>query len=372
MGATSISAGKGAIWPSEASTFFDRETGAATHQLTRHPSINHPTYFLQSSFLPDGGGVIFTSYRTGSAQLFSARYPEGELRQLTDGPGIHPYSPAIDGDGIYFVRGGAIWHIDRGSLAERCIVEFEGAQLGECSLSAGGDWLTAAVKQGSQSGIVTGRVHGGEWRFIPFERTVIHPQFHPLEPEWLIFAGDPAPRMFRVRRDGSGMECLHQHGNDEFIVHETFLGATGEIVFTVWPHSLCTMDWTSRQIRTVSKFNAWHIAPNRAGTQVLCDTNHPDRGLFLIDVAAGTPRQIAVSESSNGGSQWETSRYALAEDFAAARSAAKTSLSWMETATDTVYGPQWTHPHPSFSQDETKVAYASDRTGSTQVYVVEL
>ena len=26
---------------------------------------------------------------------------------------------------------------------------------------------------------------------IPFGRTVIHPQFHPLEPEWIEFAGDP-------------------------------------------------------------------------------------------------------------------------------------------------------------------------------------
>lgn len=375
MGAISTSDGKGAIWPSEASSFADSATGRVTRQMTSHPSINHPTYFLQSSFLPDGSGVVFTSYRTGSAQLFVAAYPEGELRQLTDGPAIHPYSPAIapDGKQVYFVRGGAIWSLNLETLAERLVFQLERAQLGECSLTADGQWLTAAAKQGSENGIVTGRSNGQDWRFIPFERTVIHPQFHPLEPEWLIFAGDPAPRMFRVRRDGSGMECLHQHGNDEFIVHETFLGKTGTIVFTIWPRALCSMDWTTRKIRTIANFNAWHIAPNRAGTQVLCDTNHPDRGLFLIDVATGLPTQIAVSESSNSGSQWETSRYALAEDFAKARSEAKSgALSWMETATDTVYGPQWTHPHPSFSNDESKVAYASDRSGSTQVYVVEI
>jgi hypothetical protein len=80
-----------------------------------------------------------------------------------------------------------------------------------------------------------------------------------------------------------------------------------------------------------------------------------------------------MSEATNQGTQWSTSRYALAEDFAAARSNAKTgALSWMESAADTVYGPQWTHPHPSFSQDEMKVAFASDRTGTTQVYVVEV
>ncbi|HYZ85043.1 MAG TPA: hypothetical protein VE621_11600 [Bryobacteraceae bacterium] len=375
MAATSTSGGKGSLWPSEASNFRDPATGALTRQLTNHPSINHPTYFLQSSFLSDDSGVIFTSYRTGSAQLFVASYPEGAIRQLTDGQPIHPFSPALScsGDRIYFVRKGSIWSIDLTRLNEKLVVDFENAQLGECSISEDGEWLTAAIKQNGRSGLVTGRSNGRDWRFIPFGRTVIHPQFHPLEPEWLIFSGDPAPRMFRVRVDGSGMECLHEHGNDEFIVHETFLGQTGNIVFTVWPYRLCTLDWTSRDIRTIIDFNAWHIAPNRAGTQVLCDTNHPDRGLHLIDVATGAARQIGLSAASSGGSQWRTSRYALAEDFAAARSSAKQeSLSWMETATDTVYGPQWTHPHPSFSRGETKVAYASDRTGHTQVYVLEL
>ena len=365
---------KGDRFPSEHSTFPDRATGARVHQLTTHPSVNHPTYFLQSSFTPDGGVLIFTSYRGGSAQLYEiSPYPDGEIRQLTGGPAIHPFSPAIHPDGrrIFFVRGGGIWQIVRATLEERCVVDFPGAQLGECSFGAGGDWITAAIKQGTQQGLAAGRADGTGWQLIPFPRTVIHPQFHPLEPEWIEFAGDPAPRIHRVRRDGSGLECLYQHGNDEFVVHETFLGRTGNIVFTVWPHELRTMDWTTREMRTLTEFNAWHITPNRAGTVVLCDSNHPDLGLHLIDVATGARRRICLSEASSQGTQWRTSRYALAEDFAAAGAAGGRALSWMEMPTDSVYGPQWTHPHPSFSPDEKLVAFASDRTGHTQVYVVE-
>jgi oligogalacturonide lyase len=44
----------------------------------------------------------------------------------------------------------------------------------------------------------------------------------------------------------------------------------------------------------------------------------------------------------------------------------------MENAADSVYGPQWSHPHPSWSSDENKVAFASDRTGTAQVYLVEV
>ena len=372
---------KGDLLPSEHSTRRDQATGAVVHQMTATASIQHATYFLQSSFSPDGQALLVVSYRTGAAQLYEiAPFPGGPMRQLTDGAAIHAFSPAYTGDGanILFVRGGGVWELDRATLNERCIVEMPETQLGEISIGDGGRWLVAAAKRGAQSGIVTGRVDGTEWRFIDYPRTVIHPQFHPLQPEWIEFAGDPAPRMHRIRRDGTGLECLYEHSNDEFVVHETFLGHTGDLVYTVWPHGLWRMNWETRERAKIADFNAWHITPNREGTQVLCDTNHPDRGLHLIDVATGKATLIGLSEASSGGSQWKTSRYALAEDFARARSEAKTgALSWMEVSTDTVYGPQWTHPHPSFSADERRVVFTSDRAGEfnpsghPQVYVLE-
>ena len=356
-------------------SYRDRLTGAQIWQVTEGPAISHPTYFLQSSFFPGGHEIFFTSYQTGSAQLFEASLASGETRQITSGAPIHPFSAALhaDGETLVFTRAGGLWAIHRRTLQERSIIDHPNAQLGECSISRDGEWLTAAFKSGTQSGLVTGRFDGSGWHTIPFPRTVIHPQFHPLEPDWIEFAGDPAPRMHRVRRDGTGLECLYQHGNDEFLVHETFLGNTGDLVFTIWPRALCRMDWTTREIHTIADYNAWHIAPDRGGQRILCDTNHRDEGLQIIDASTGARRQLCLSESSNQGTQWRHSRYALAEDFARAQTkASQKNLSWMETAADTVYGPQWTHPHPSWSTDETKVAFASDRTGITQVYVVEV
>lgn len=368
---------KGSTSSSEHTRTLDPATGATVHQLTSAPCINHATYFLQSSLTPDQRTLLFTSYRSGAAQLYSIDgFPSGPIRQWTDGAPIHPFSPAIhpDGQRVFFVRAGSVWEIERESLKERLIVEFAGGQLGEVSLSACAEWLAAAIRIDGASGIAVGRVDGNRWHVIPFPRTVIHPQFHPLDPEWLEFSGDPAPRMHRVRRDGTGLECLYQHGNDEFVVHETFLGRAGDIVYTVWPFALWRMNWTTRERSRICDFNAWHITPNRDGSMVLCDTNHPDSGLFLIDARTGDRRQICLSQASSGGSQWRTSRYALAEDFARARSEAKTggTLSWMEAATDTVYGPQWTHPHPSFSPDERLVIFTSDRGGHPQVYACEI
>lgn len=359
---------------SEHSVSTDGRTGAVVHQLTSHLSINHPTYFLNSSFTDDQSALIFTSYRTGEAQLFEVGYPDGEIRQLTDADAIHPFSPAIAASGeVYFVRGGAVWALDRETLNERMVADFDG-QLGECSLSPDGKWFTAACRAEGEWGVVVGRTDGSEKGFLAFPRTIIHPQFNPANPEWIEFAGDPAPRMHRIRRDGTGLECLYQHDNNEFVVHETFLGQTQDLVFTVWPRALKRMNWASGEITTIAEFNAWHITPNRDGTKILCDTVHPDQGLQIVDVATGERRTICYPDATSQGTQWKTSRYAVAADWAAARAESEKgkALSWMEMATDSVYGPQWTHPHPSFSPDETLAAFASDRTGHTQVYVVEL
>jgi hypothetical protein len=371
---------KSDLYPSEYSAERDAGTGALVHRLTSAPCINHATYFLQSSITPDGRAMLFTSYRGGTAQIYSVEdFPGGEIRQWTDGAPIHPFSPAIhpEGEVVYFVRGGAVWEIRRDTLAEREIARVEGGQLGEVSLSACAGWLTAAAKVGAQNGLATGRVDGTGWQFVPFPRTIIHPQFHPLDAEWMEFSADPAPRMHRMRRDGTGVECLYEHGNDEFVVHETFLGRTGDLVYTVWPHALWRMNWQTRERTRICEFNAWHITPNRAGTLILCDTNHPDRGITLVEARSGQRRVVCESGASSAGTQWKRSRYALAEDFAAARAAAKGeagggTLSWMEAPTDTVYGPQWTHPHPSFSPDERLAVFTSDRTGHPQVYAAEL
>lgn len=365
---------KGDTWPSEHHSFRDERTGARIHRVTGHDSISHPTYFLQCSFSADQSRLLFTGYRTGAAQLYDAEFPDGPIRQLTDGDPVHPFSPLIAPDGaVVFVRGGAVWRLEPEGLGETLIAD-SGGQLGECSLSPCGEWFVAACKRPYGWGLLVGSLDGSRTRFVDFPRTVIHPQFNPVNPDWIEFAADPAPRMHRVRRDGSGLECLYLHGNDEFVVHETFLGNSEDLVFSVWPFALRRLDWRTRRISTISEFNAWHITPDRAGRRILCDTVHPDIGLQLVDVATGGRTTVCESLASSQGTQWTRSRYALAEDWERARRATerKRSLSWMEMAGDTVYGPQWTHPHPSFSRDESMVVFASDRSGFTQVYVAEI
>ena len=378
----------GQALPSEYRCGTDPVTGTTIHQLTGAACINHAPFFLTSAFTPDERHVLLTSYRSGAPQLYEVELLDGPIRRLTDVEGLHPYSAVIaaDGDEVLYTRGeggaepaGVIEAVSRSDLSRRVIHRLPGAQLAECSVSADGAWVVTAMKRDGRNGLLVAATSGsGGQVALEFPRTVIHPQFHPADADWIEFAGDPAPRMFRVRRDGTGLQCLYEHGNEEFVVHETFLGNSQDLVFVEWPRALRRLRWNSGTVDTIAELNAWHIAPNRAGTRIVCDTNHPDRGLLVVEVATGEWRVVCHPQSSNGGTQWRTSRYALAEDFARAAGEADEHrdadgpLSWMESPTDTVYGPQWSHPHPAFSPSERYVSYTSDAGGFPQVYLAEL
>ena len=366
---------KASVHPSELREFQDDQTGAHIYQLTNDTSINHNLYFLTSSFTPDQEHLIFTSYRSGKPNFFKMEFPKGDIVQLTDADDIHGYSGVISKDGIelFYTQANSIKAIHLDTLEERVLAEFPSGSLGECSVSADERFIVTAMKRDDKSHITVTATDGsgGEVIYTSPDQTIIHPQFHPKHPDLIAYSGDPAPRMWTIRRDGTENLSLYQHDNNEFLVHETFLGAENELIVTHWPYALRRMSLETLQMQTISDFNAWHIASNSDGTKVLCDTVYPDIGLRLVDVETGEHTPICYPHSSSSGSQWKTDRYALAEDWAAAQQSGdrEKALSWMEMKVDTVYGPQWTHPHPSFSPDEKAVVYTSDVSGHSQVYV---
>ena len=366
---------KASVHPSELRESQDSQTGAHIYQLTNDTSINHNLYFLTPSFTPDQGYLIFTSYRSGKPNFFKLEFPNGDIVQLTDTDDIHGYSGVISKEGteLFYSQADAIKAIHLDTFEERVLAEFPGGGLGECSVSADEQFIVTAMKRDDKSHITVTATDGsgGEVIYTSPDQTIIHPQFHPKHPDLIAYSGDPAPRMWTIKRDGTENRSLYQHDNNEFLVHETFLGAQDELIVTHWPYSLRRMSLETLQMQTIADFNAWHIASNRDGTKVLCDTVHPDIGLRLVDVESGEHAPICYPKSSSSGSQWETDRYALAEDWEAAQQSGdrEKALSWMEMKVDTVYGPQWTHPHPSFSPDETAVVYTSDVSGHSQVYV---
>ena len=281
---------KGRILPSEFSEELDSLERAYPVEADFR-SCDQPRDLLPaSSITPDGRRLIFSSDRSGSAQLYSVEgFPHGPIRQWTAGAPIHAFSPLIHPNGavVFFVRGGAIWKSMPTLSPNDRVVNFSGAQLGEVSLSACGQWLTAAIKLDGRPGIVTGRVDGSRLARHPLPAHR-HPSAVPsarARVDRVRRRPRPAhaprpPRRHRPRVPLPARQRRVRRPRDLPRPHRR--SRLHRLAAPPLAHGL-----DHARTPQICDFNAWHITPNRAGTHVLCDTNHPDRGLYLIDVATG-------------------------------------------------------------------------------------
>jgi len=347
---------KGQIYPSEKKVTKDSKTGATIFQMTDHPSINHNLYFVNPSCTPDGKTIIFASDRENNApNLYKANEESGEITQITDIDNFNSFSatPAKDNKRVFFSAGEQVRSVDLETFEEEVLATFPGARVGNCNLSGDGSMIVTAVRGEGEACITAVKTDGtGYISVYSPPRNVGHIQFCPADNNLILYSSDITQRMWLVQLDGSNDRALYLHGQDQWITHESWLGTSDEVIFTHWPYALKGIGKDSDTARIVSPFNAWHASPRADGSLIVCDTVHPDIGLQLIDPKTGEHWALCYPESSNGGTQWTEVTPAMDDKV-----------------TGETYGPQWSHPHPSFSPDGTKVIYTSDKTGHPQVYI---
>ena len=356
-------------WPPEWEIFRDERTAVQITRLTNASCISHPLYYLANSFTCDGRSLVFASDRAGKMELYRVSLVDGAIRRLTDLDGLQPFSGNLVDDEVYFTTDGQLHCLTLEDSEDRIIAERRGCGFGEVTVSSDRRWAAALITKQGSAGILVTRTDGSASQVIlDGVRALYHPQFHPTDPERLIYSADlPDPRMWAVSRDGGDDHCIYRNRPEDWFVHETFLGETEEIIFSHWHRGLCSVELGGEELRTIATLSAWHVASNRNGTQIICDTHLPDVGLCLVDPRTGKHSRLCYTGASNQGTQWHEKVPLAAEGDAPGWA------TMVETETgETAYGPQWTHPHPSFSPDGRLVAYTSDATGWPQAYVVEV
>ena len=358
---------KGTRYPPEGEQHVDKRTGASVRQITSHPSIHHHPFFLIPAYDNAMRWTVFTSERTGTSQIFVEERASGELVQLTDRPDIADFSiyPSHSGEYVYFTAGAGGWRVHTATYAEELLIDLGQAQLradgmvaaamGTTALSMCDQWWAIRFSDDDEACIAVVNTTTGDWDVILRRDSVAHMQFCPDDANLLFYAGPLTDRVWVVNRDGSNNRRLYTRSPGQWITHEAWIPGTRELGLVDWPNGMMAVHADTGAVRQVTSFNAWHAIASQDGTRMVADTNFPDIGLQFFDPrdGVGEPTTLCYPEASSVGAHWNG-------PFP------------YEDGPIKVYAPQHTHPHPSFSPDNSKVIYTSDQTGYAQVYEVEV
>ncbi|MNH88464.1 Oligogalacturonate lyase [compost metagenome] len=360
---------KGMIFPPESVEKRDSRTGARIRQITSHPSIHHQPFFMVPAYDDAMRYLFFISHRTGAPQLFAENRETRELVQLTDRDNLSPWSvhPSHDGHYVYFTAGSEGWRLHMKTLEEELLLDLnqgslrtEGmvaAAMGTTALSRNDRWWAFRYSQGGMAHLAIFDTDTKQLDTILSRDDISHLQFCPDDPELLFYAGPLTDRVWAITRDGRHHRRLYQRNpaSKEWITHESWIPGTRELAFIDWPHGIRCVHADSGAVRTVTSLPAWHAICNRAGNLMVADTNFPDIGLHLFNPrdGIGTATALCYPEASSLGEHWDG-------PFP------------YDNGPVTVYAPQHTHPHPSFSPDSRKIIYTSDRSGFSQLYEVDV
>lgn len=373
--------------------YQDALTGRQVRQLTASTSEDYHLYFYNPSVTPDGQYLIFYSERTGVSNLFRLELGTGEIVQMTDAARVRaeywPFTQAVHGVGsclaaiashgeeVFYFAGTGLWAVEIESLKQRQILELP-ADRRPSMLQAGfaGETLVFATWDESLFLERSKRAYAGE-RFPDehfYQETtstimrvdaatgqaeeilrmdkfwINHVHVNPRNRDLILFCHEYSAlpdRMWLLDAASGKREPIPGQGFDEWYQHE-FWSADGERVCF---HGGSQRDntegfcgWCSPDGSGYTK--AYHFTSGRAyGHYNL----HPD-GRTMVTDGEARPGCISKVYLSDGKQVFEPvcrhDSYTFGDD-------------------------QRCHPHPSFTPDGRKVVFTSNRTGSSNVYLVD-
>ena len=113
------------------------------------------------------------------------------IRRLTDLHGLQPFSGNVVDDEVFFSTERQIHRLSLADGRDQIIANQPGADFGEVTVSSDRRWAAALITRRGASGIFITRTDGSQSDVIlEGVRALYHPQFHPADPDRLIYSAD--------------------------------------------------------------------------------------------------------------------------------------------------------------------------------------
>jgi len=206
----------------------------------------------------------------------------------------------------------------------------------------------------------------GESRVIHEEKNWLgHPIYRPFDDNTVAFCHEGPhdlvdARMWLVNEDGSHVRIVKEHAEGESCTHEFWVPNGSALIYVSY--------LKGEQGRTIYRFNPDTGINETVMQMPACShlMSNFDGTLLVGDGGSGTP--VDVKDTS--GYTIDNDPYLYAFDVAKKGyfRIARHDTSWATVANSR----QVTHPHPSFTPDDSAVLFSSDKDGKPALYIAKL
>lgn len=360
--------GIGRVWPAESKTWVDDSTGYKITQWTTNCNNWH-LYFNIESFIDCNNAIIYSD-RSGSVNLFRLNLKTGSMFQMTDEKEeIHGLWHLPKYKTIWFLCGRHLKALNTESLKTDTVYTFRTLIPESFAVTNDAKYLIFAANKhpGYSDKNSTGPYGLFKMELIPKKILQISPdlgfkighvQTNPADPEVVSFCwqhqyrdggegivGNAPIRIWWNNLEGTNGGPV---GPQEFGIHRTH---------EFWFPDGKKMGFSARYL----------FGPNK-GRQYIGTTtlDGKSKTMFPANVSA------AHSQVYLDGIHWISDQFNGPYLVLFTLDTNKIKESKVLFRHNSSWGAQPTHPHPHFSPDGKYVLFSTDRTGSPQVYTVEI
>lgn len=370
--------------------FADPDTGVRVTRLTPPEVVCPRNYFYQKAFSRDGSQLIFGGEFDGVFNVWMLNLASRRARQLTEGKGDNYHGAYLSPDDryLFYTKAGREHRrVDLATLEEEVIYTVPEGWRGA------GTWVanSACTHIAGMEMLQTDQVTGGtgwerfqrQFERQPLERLISidiarrearvvyeqkrymgHPMYRPFDDRTMGFCHEGPhdlvdARMWLIDADGTRLRKVKEHAPGEACMHEFWVPDGSKLVYVsyvkgeqerfIWAADPVTLENECLMAmppcaHLMSNFDGSLIVGDGAGQlgDVADKDGHAfeaDPWIHLFDTRARKHRKICRHDSS-----------------------------WQEYKGNT----QVNHPHPSFTPDEKRVLFSSDREGCCALYLADL
>ena len=367
----------------------DDKTGQEVIRLTPPHIICHRNYFYQKCFTRDGEKLIFGGAFEGHWNYYLLDLANREATQLTEGAGDNTFGGFLSADdsALWYVKNTReLRRVDLQTLEEHIVYEVDDEWV------AYGTW----VANSGCTKLVGIEIKKSDWRpltdwqkfrdfyfthpecrliridlqsgkretLLQEKRWLGHPIYRPFDDNTVAFCHE-GPHdlvdalMWLVNEDGSHVRKVKDNAECESCTHEFWVPHGSALVYVSY--------LKGKQGRMIYSFNPDTgvndaVMPMPACSHLMSNFD----GTLLVGDGSGTPVDVK-----------DTSGYTIDNDpylyvFDVAKKAyfrvARHDTSWATVANSR----QVTHPHPSFTPDDSAILFSSDKDGKPALYIAKL